>query len=218
MGTKLNLLGQKFGKLTVLSLADGRPRRWVCHCDCGNQCERRAGALRDGHKAGGNHSCGCAKKESIALAGPISWKKITKFSHPHKQKLKWMRGNMLKRCYKPGARRYERYGGRGITICDEWRNNPTAFFKWAIASGYAPGLWIERKDVDGNYCPENCCFKTPTEQANNTSRNRFLTYNGETLTVSQWARRIGLDPRTMQKRVSQGWELERIFNQPPRGR
>lgn len=191
----------------------GKGRYWLCLCSCGGQYSRRTGHLR----TYGEHSCGCAQKDSIAKASAAGWKATTKFSHPHKLKLKIMMGNMMKRCYTPTTRRYERYGGRGITICDQWLHNHTSFYEWAADQGFKPGLSIERIDVDGNYCPENCRFIPMHRQAANTSRNRFITWQGETLTVSDWARRLGVDPRTLQHRVDRGWSIERIFTQPFRG-
>jgi hypothetical protein len=213
----MDLTGQRFGRLVVESLTDDKPGlHWLCQCDCGNKCIRRTGALRDKHNT--NPSCGCARAESIAKAAVAAWAVTTKFTHPHKLKLKWVLSNMIRRCHKPGSRRYERYGGRGIAVCEEWRNNHTSFFEWAIASGYQPGLTIERNNVDGNYCPDNCRWATPTEQNNNTSRNRRLTWNGRTKTVSEWAREFGVEPKAFQHRVDRNWSTSRIFTQPFRSR
>jgi hypothetical protein len=121
---------------------------------------------------------------------------------------------MIKRCYRPHAKRYERYGGRGIKICNEWLKDHASFYRWAIANGYQSGMSIERIDNDGDYCPENCCFVFMSQQAGNTSRNRFLTWNGERKTVSDWARKLGVRPQALQARVDRGWTLHRMFSQP----
>lgn len=208
------LTGQKFGRLTVgrLLRTDAKSGRvWECLCECGKTCEKTTGHLRDKHNQ--NPSCGCALSESIKIAAPQAWLKTTKFSHPHKLKLKWLYRNMVNRCHKPGTRRYERYGGRGISVCDEWKNNPTAFYVWAVAHGYDPSLSIERKDRDGNYSPENCQFATAIEQANNTSRNRFITWEGKTQTVTQWERERGVSRGLFAKRIANDWPLERVFAQ-----
>lgn len=209
------LAGMQFGRLTVLGPADvapGRGRYWRCQCSCGNTCERSTSRLLD--RAKREKSCGCAHKESIARAHAAAIRKTTRFSHPYKVRLKWLLGNMIKRCHRPGTNRYERYGARGIKVCEEWRQNHTAFYEWAIANGYRPGLWIERVDFDGDYCPENCRFATPVEQANNTSRNRFLTWRGQTMTVSQWARSLGVPTRALRHRIDRGWPTDRALEQP----
>lgn len=205
---KTNLVGQKFSKLTVVGKTG---RDWICKCECGNTCVKPTGRLRDSNRP--NKSCGCLRSESIARASKAAWLVTTKFSHPHKEKLKWMISNMVKRCHKPGSRRYERYGGRGIQVCKEWRENRTAFFEWAVANGFDAGLSIERINRDGDYEPSNCRFATMKEQANNTCRNRFLTWNGETLTVAQWAEKLRVSNRALQHRVERKWSIERIFTQ-----
>lgn len=210
-----DLTGQRFGRLIVIGEKQSIPRvgrHWRCKCDCGNECVRSTSKLRD--KAHINKSCGCARRDSIARASAAAWKVTTKFSHPLKHKLKWMISNMIRRCHVPGSRRYERYGARGISVCDEWRYNRTAFFEWAVANGVREDLSIERIDLDGNYCPENCRFATAIEQQNNTSRNRFLAWDGKIKTLAQWARELGVRPQAMQHRVARSWNIERIFTQP----
>lgn len=152
--------------------------------------------------------------QSIKKAHAAAIAKTTKFRHPHKLKLKWVYRNMVNRCHKPGTRRYERYGGRGISVCSEWRSSPTAFFEWAAMSGYAPGLQINRKDNNGNYEPNNCEFVTPIVQQSNTSRSRHIEWNDRRMTVSEWARALGVRPRALQHRIDRKWPMERIFNQP----
>lgn len=214
----IDLTGQTFGRLTVIYeafTAIGEGRFWVCKCTCGNECQKRTGALRD--KSNPNKSCGCARTESIAKATRAGWAATTKFSHPHKKKLKSMISNMIRRCHKPGTRRYERYGGRGIKVCDEWRNNHTSFFEWAVKSGFHSDLSIERINRDGNYCPENCKFADNYEQANNTCRNRFITWNGKTKTIAQWSRTIpGMTQQNLTHRFARGWSVEDCLTKPLR--
>ena len=190
------LIGRKFGRLTVIGRNISPPFKpgcyWKCKCDCGKIAIRRTAALLDKYKH--NQSCGCAQKDSIKKAHAAAIKKTTKFSGPYKQELKWKIGNMIKRCYRPSDKRYEQYGGRGIKICDKWLNDHTVFFNWAIANGYSHGLTIERIDNNGDYCPENCKFIPMSQQQNNTQKSRFLTWNGECKTVSDWARKLNVKP------------------------
>ena len=211
------MIGSRFGRLTVTAAhptAPGRGRRWLCKCDCGRDCIKSTSKLNDASYT--NKSCGCARSESVLRASQAASVARVKFAHPLKHALKVMRGNMIKRCHVTGTRRYERYGGRGIAVCQEWRENPTAFYEWAIANGFKHGLWIERKDVDGNYCPSNCCFKTPKEQANNTSRNHFLEYKGTRKTVAEWADSLGVKPQVLHHRIARGWTLEETLTTPLR--
>lgn len=120
--------------------------------------------------------------------------------------------NMKSRCYNPNATHYKNYGGRGIKVCDEWRNNFQAFYEWAISHGYRDDLTIDRKDNDGDYSPENCRWADRYTQNNNTAKNHRITYNGETKTAAEWARLYGLSRYTFNKRIRRGWDFEDAAN------
>lgn len=126
--------------------------------------------------------------------------------------------SMMSRCYNPNAANYDNYGGRGIVVCDEWRHNPSAFGEWATSNGYKEGLTIERKDVNGNYCPENCCWVTRKAQANNRRSNTRLSLNGETHTISEWSEIAGISKITISSRLRLGWSVERALTEPSLGR
>jgi hypothetical protein len=125
---------------------------------------------------------------------------------------------MMTRCNNPKSDRYYRYGGRGIKVCDEWLHNYTAFRDWALSHGYEEGLTIDRIDLDGNYNPENCRWITPSEQMKNTSTNCFLTFNGETLILAEWSRRVGISAETISRRIKRGWSIERALTEKGRCR
>ena len=112
--------------------------------------------------------------------------------------------NMKSRCYDKNSDRYYTYGARGIKICEEWKNNFRVFAKWAYQNGWKVGLSIERKDHNGNYCPENCTFITMNEQARNKTSNVLVTYDGETKCVAEWAEIIGIDAKTIYARLYRG--------------
>lgn len=119
---------------------------------------------------------------------------------------------MMERCYRTTAKNYKFYGGRGIEVCDEW-HDPSIFGKWANESGYKKGLWLDRIDTNGNYCPENCKWSTPQEQANNRRNNNVLTYRGESHTLAEWARILGVKKSLIKTRVWYGWSPERVIEQ-----
>lgn len=111
---------------------------------------------------------------------------------------------------------YKNYKGRGITVCDEWKDYQI-FEKWAYENGYEDNLTIDRIDVNGNYCPENCRWSTRKEQANNRRDNCYITYNGETHTMSQWSDITGLSYSTLEKRHRRGEDVTILFRSPDRG-
>lgn len=120
---------------------------------------------------------------------------------------------MRKRCYKPNSNCYKNYGGRGITVCDEWlgKDGQKNFYKWAIENGYKKGMTIDRIDNNGNYTPENCRWATPKTQAYNRSTNSYITIHGKTQTVSEWADEIGITRGAMQNRLRYGWSEDRLL-------
>ena len=117
---------------------------------------------------------------------------------------------MRRRCYGTYYTEYKNYGGRGITICEEWDEYPN-FKKWALSNGYDDSKSIDRIDVNGNYCPENCRWATKIEQANNTTRNRIVEYKGRKQTVMKWCRELGLPEKRTRTRLDRGWKPEDVF-------
>ena len=193
---KYDLIGQRFGKLTVKYLTEDKShgeKHWMCVCDCGNNHVTTSSNLIHGtskqcHK--------CAMKQAgmsnrIHGTEPIELWRVYQ--------------NMKTRCINPKYCLYHRYGGRGITICDEWMNSFTSFREWAFKNGYKPELSLDRINNDGNYCPENCKWSTVIEQANNRRNNRMITINGETDTMANWSRRTGIPYWVIQKRLGCGW-------------
>lgn len=159
---RIDLHGQKFGRLTVLSRAKNRKQftMWLCKCDCGNEVVVSTNALLVGHST----SCGCKREENFN-----SYKHGKSYSNLYRR---WL--GMKSRCLNKNNARYKNYGGRGITICDEWldkENGFMNFYNWAIANGYKKELSIDRINVDGNYEPSNCRWITLQEQNWNTTRN-----------------------------------------------
>ena len=205
-----DLTGLKFGKLTVLERADDaihpsgkRSVRWICQCECGNICTIYAESL----KSGGAQSCGCLKQELATI------QMTTHNGTNERLYLVWMA--MLNRCTNQNDDHYKYYGGRGIKVCDEWKDY-VAFRQWAYNSGYnsdAPygDCTIERYDKDGDYCPNNCGWESINVQANNKSNNRFISFQGETHTLAQWSRITGIDRHTISKYDDKGFTIGEII-------
>lgn len=122
------------------------------------------------------------------------------------------------RCERKTKDCYERYGGRGIQVCPEW-HDWDSFRLWALANGYQDDLTIERKDVNGNYCPENCMWITRGEQAKNRRTTCKITFNGVTMSAADWARHLGFkDRHSVLDRIRSGWSVEKALTTPPRNK
>ena len=167
MGSFRDLTGQRFGRLTVLKRAgsDNQNRAtWLCRCDCGIEHIVSSSNLLSGK----TQSCGCIHREMLASYNTKHGK--------GKCRLYGVWKNMKRRCYSPKVPQYPRYGGRGITVCDEWRNDFSAFYEWAMANGYDENAalmqcTIDRIDNDKGYSPDNCRWVDNKTQCNNRSHS-----------------------------------------------
>ncbi|STP30711.1 Uncharacterised protein [Enterococcus durans] len=119
--------------------------------------------------------------------------------------------NIRSRCKNPNASKYENYGGKGITICEEWDSSFENFYEWAMENGYEEGLTIDRIDATGNYEPGNCRWATYKEQNNHLSTNHLITFKGETHNITEWAEIVGLSKKCLSERIRRGWEVERAL-------
>ena len=118
---------------------------------------------------------------------------------------------MKQRCYNKNDEAYKNYGKRNIKVCDEWKNNFESFYNWSIENGYKKGLSIDRIDVNGNYEPDNCRYITHKEQQNNRTNNHYLCYNGEKLSVSDWAKKLKVPRHKIDNKIKRGKNMEQIF-------
>ena len=203
-----NLTGQKFGKLTVIGLDEKQQTRktyWICECECGNITSARSDSLL----CGAIISCGCMKKKQDRI-------NLTA-NHSHKQsktRLYCIWQGMKQRCNNIHDAKYCNYGGRGITVCEEWNNSFLPFFEWAKGNGYADNLTIDRIDTNGNYCPENCRWASTEEQNNNRTTNIKITIGNTTKTLKQWCDIFCLNYSTIEARYkANGFiSIDELFN------
>lgn len=209
MSKVIDITGQKFGRLAVLGFDkkdDFRQYMWLCKCDCGNVVSVRGYSLRSGN----TQSCGCLQKDTNLELRQTHGMTKTRIYNTWK--------GMRQRCSSPSTSCYRYYGGRGITVCDEWQNFEP-FYQWAISNGYANNLTIDRIDVNGNYEPSNCRWITLKEQQKNTRRNHLITFNGETKTLNEWAEQLGISHTTLLDRLNYpNWSIEEALTIPKGGK
>lgn len=195
----LDITGHSYGELTPLSRAIGPFRHrgtvWECLCSCGEIVQVALRHLR-GKVSGRTISCGHVREQ-------------TGGNYRHggcSSSLYKCWSSMRERCSNPNKQFYYCYGARGISVCSEWQNSFIAFRNWALANGYADHLVLDRKDVDGNYEPDNCRWITRLQSANNMRSNVLLTAFGETKTVREWSRdmRCWASDAAMRSRIKQG--------------
>lgn len=200
-----DLTGKKFGRLTVIKRVKNDKRqqsRWLCRCDCGNEIiVDRTNLSINKIKT---FSCGCWRKE-----------KSTKHNK-HRTNIYNAYISMKQRCYNENNPAYKYYGKRKIKICDEWldkENGFQNFYNWSIANGYNETLSIDRIDVNGNYEPSNCRWTSHLNQMNNTTRNHYITYNGEKHTIAEWARLFNISYSTFyDELIRKGRNIEYFIN------
>lgn len=196
-----DLSGMRFGRLVAVEDVGRNKykyRLWRCKCDCGNEIIVTTNLLQRGK----TKSCGCYKIDKATTHGQS------------KTRLYGIWCKMLSRCTNKKLWNYKNYGGRGITICTEWQSFEP-FYKWAMANGYRDDLTLDRKDNDGDYCPENCRWVTQKEQQNNKRSNRLLTYNGETRTLTKWSEITGLSATCICLRLNRyKWSVGDALTKP----
>ena len=195
MGKIHDLTNKTFGKLLVLQRVEndkqGQPM-WLCKCECGNYTKVRGYDLR----RLGTKSCGCWHGKIHGL---------------HSHRLNGIWDNMKQRCFNSTNINYKNYGGRGITVCEEWKDNFVSFYDWAIKNGYKEDLTIDRIDNNGNYCPENCRWASMEEQGNNKRCNKIVTTSFGTMTIKQLSKISGISYPTLITRYNLGIRDNRIL-------
>lgn len=200
-----DLTGRKYGRLTVLSFRGrhlvNRKKMWSCSCVCG-----QTAVVRHFHLTSGKcTSCGCFVYEAIGE------RSTTHGLSKHRLHLHW--AWMKARCNNVNHSDYPRYGGRGIKIMEPWNSNFMAFFNDMIES-WKPGLTIERKDNNGNYCKDNCRWATRSDQQRNKGCTTFMEYDGARRPAIEWDEILGFPVATTRDRLSRGWTPNEVVGTP----
>lgn len=185
---------------------DGKLRQWYIplRCKCGHELTASVCHLRGGKTT----SCGCVRAKRYRM----QTYKYGGYSNPYLYRLSTSYNAMIQRCNNVN---YERYGGRGIKVCAEWKHDKDAFVLWALTHGYSPGMCLDRINNDGDYSPDNCRYVTDIENSNNRSSNTLYTHDGRSQSLSAWCRELGIEARIVQQRVTTyGWTFERAITEP----
>jgi hypothetical protein len=201
MAKRLNLIGERFGRAVVVEYVPVGKQK--CLCDCGNVFITRTNRLTKGI----TKSCGCFRRDHQSHQARTHGFRNTRIYHT------WR--SMKDRCYNPNTESFKNYGNRGITVCDEWRNDFLAFYTWSMSHGYSDDLTIDRIDVNGNYEPSNCRWVNQFVQANNKRNTRYLVYRGERKSLAEWSRSTGFSRGLIADRVFRhGWSVEQALTLP----
>lgn len=214
-----NLIGQTFGRLTVVARANntkGGQAQWKCICSCREHNEVIVSGIK--LRRGDKRSCGCLRKEVVSKTHKVHGLGGTRLYDV------W--NSMKQRCYNSNCQDYADYGGRGIAVCAEWlgKNGFIHFYNWSMANGYdenAPKrqCTVERIDTNGNYEPSNCKFATQNEQQNNRRDNHKITHNGKTQNITQWAKELQINKQTLWNRINRNhWSIKKALETPVRGK
>lgn len=199
---RINLIGNRYGRLTVINYSHSSSQGctyWVCKCDCGDEKVICGIGLRGGL----TQSCGCLRKEITA---------VNSFRHGHsRDRLYKTWTGMKQRCYTETSQDYPDYGGRGVTVCETWKNEFMAFREWAIRSGYTDDLTIERLDTSGNYEPGNCTWIPHRNQAINRRSTRFIDFRDLRMTLTEFSSAFDLTPLMVREGYYKGWDADKII-------
>lgn len=208
-------IGKTFFKMTVLSLAfcpHEKKTYAICQCTCGKIKTALPALLKNGSIK----SCGCYRNY---IASTRPHKRLYSSDNPNfldgrsTHPLYGLWRAMLKRCYEPKTYKYECYGGKGITVCEEWHDFWN-FVNWSDSVGGRPeGYTLDRIDSNGNYEPDNCRWADYKTQSRNKSTNRYLTYNNKTQTIKDWSDELCIPYRTLNNRINRGWSVERALTE-----
>lgn len=194
----MNEIGNKYGKISVLNKTE-RSGYYLVRCDCGEQFTSRVNSIKYSTKLGATAHCKLCERKS-KIKHNLSQTRVYEI-----YKL------MMRRCYDEANKSYPNYGARGIEVCANW-HDIVVFNEWALSSGYADTLTLERIDVNGDYTPENCTWITKKQQSYNRTNSRLLTAFGKTQTLAEWSEEYTIGHSTILHRLKSGWNTEQAIS------
>lgn len=210
MPALIDITGKRFSRLTVVRRSPKNAKHgpfWDCICDCGNTAVVSGGHLRNGH----TNSCGCFSRDRSASINRAHGHTVNGATSAEYRC--WQ--NMRKRCSDIANKCYHIYGARGIVVCERWRNSFENFLA-DMGPKPSPAHSIERLNSDGHYEPGNCVWATAKRQANNTSRNHWVTIGGSRKTLTEWCEDLGVSYTATKQRINKlGWPAELALTMPP---
>lgn len=190
-----SFVGMRVGKITVIGYepsAEHKGKPWLCRCDCGRTSYQNKAKILHGN----TKPCECEQKKIKPQSLHKKYKRLSNI---------WR--SMRQRCCYPKRKDYHSYGGRGIKVCDEWRNNFEAFVTWALNNGYVDTLSIDRINNDEGYFPENCRWATRREQDHNRPNTKLYIVRGEEYTLREICEILEVDPKAIKRRMKKGMDL-----------
>ena len=205
-------LGKKYNSLTVIAFERVKRGRttswnWIVRCDCGTLKSVSPYRVLNGNTV----SCGCHRSRQT-----VEYNKKAKVKHNGRNtRLYHIWHGMKQRCFSSYSHDYKNYGGRGITVYEEWKNDFSLFRDWSLENGYSDSLSIDRIDVNGNYCPENCRWVDNKTQNRNRTTCVDVEYNGEKYNIAELAEMVGMNYGTLYNRIMHyGWSVDKAVNTP----
>ena len=198
-------IGKKYGRLTIMSIyhkTKGNPIYYNAICDCGKITKVQRSNLKNGHTV----SCGCRQREIGFISNLTHGKSKTPLYQVYK--------GIKARCFNEHSQFYNYYGGRGITMCDEWRNDYSVFMNWCFKNGYKKGLQIDRIDTNGNYEPTNCRFVTCKINSRNRRNVHVVEYNGEQVFLIDLYKKSQVGRKAFYRRIQSGWSIKKAIETP----
>lgn len=208
MSLSNSIIGKKYGRLTILQILDRiKSVKFVkTQCECGRICVNRLYSLTSGN----TKSCGCLNLERLIKHGKTG------------DDIHFLWKNVLARCYNKNSASFKYYGGNGVVMCDEWKNDFMTFYNWAIKNGWRKGLHLDKdklssKRVGNIYAPDFCCFIEKKENSRHKSNNIYLLYNNKEQCLMDWSIETGISYNTLRARIIRlKWSAEKALSTVPK--